>query len=311
MLDSKNASECMLNISRSSYERAIANVTRGDSAMCNADLALTCVSQGLWNGARKGSLPEVKKYLSQDADPNFYWTDSGDADCDSSDEICGTSVLAAVFGNKAVVLQSLVDAGADVNFLNGTMAEGFCEIDSFDYGTVAPLYVAAIKNNSFAVEVLLEADAQPDIPCGGGVFSPLVIAASRGTKAVLDLLLAAQPDVDTVDEGGAGDTALHGALKRVAVFEEQNEFVEALLAANACANIPNLLHGDTAVHTAARSGNLRAVELLMGAEGDPMQRNNAGLTPGDVVCISIKTGEVVEGCDGDKVKALLESQMVG
>eukprot|EP00803_Ostreobium_quekettii_P006185 evm.model.scf_1166.2 EVM.evm.TU.scf_1166.2 scf_1166:34963-38674(+) len=253
---------------------------------------------GLWSASLRGSLVDVKMYLEMGADPNFYWTGSGGSECNFvSDEICGTPLLAAVWRKKAVVLQSLIDAGAEVNRINASKADGSC-----GGRPVTPLYVAVVNNYTFVTEILLESKADPNIPCDNGAFFPLAVVTNL---KILKLLLAANADVDVANGQYEGKTALHRAFGSGSGFEDQNMFARELLMAGACPNIPDLAFGDTALHSASRVGNLEGLKLLLKAEGDPSFRNNDGLAPSDVVCRAVT--DQGGSCSGDDIKDLLIS----
>ncbi|KAJ0043709.1 hypothetical protein Pint_19235 [Pistacia integerrima] len=95
------------------------------------------------------------------------------------------------------------------------------------------------------------------------VTSPLILAAQAGDEAVMELLLKSNTDVNDTD--AEGNAALHFALKASmgsCQHVQQNRIVGLLLKHGARVNQKNKL-GLTAVHLAAASGNLQALEALM------------------------------------------------
>ncbi|KAJ0099961.1 hypothetical protein Patl1_21921 [Pistacia atlantica] len=95
------------------------------------------------------------------------------------------------------------------------------------------------------------------------VTSPLILAAQAGDEAVMELLLKSNTDVNDTD--AEGNAALHLAFKASmgsCQHVQQNRIVGLLLKHGARVNQKNKL-GLTAVHLAAASGNLQALEALM------------------------------------------------
>jgi ankyrin repeat protein/thiol-disulfide isomerase/thioredoxin len=97
--------------------------------------------------------------------------------------------------------------------------------------------------------------------------TPLILAASTGNVAIVQALLKAGADVNA-QEGVNGDSALMYA----AVWGNM-PLVRILLDAKAQANLKDTV-GCTALHLAARDGNIETMELLLAAGADPSAQDS-------------------------------------
>ena len=258
-------------------------------------------TQALWQAAFDGVLPSVQKYLKKGADPNFFWTSDSGVCCRDDpvlqflcgNQVCGTSLFVAALRGKSTVINALLEGGADPD----VTTPGFFDLN--------PL-VAAIRNRFlFVVDLLLQGDADPNLPGDSVQTYPLHAAVEIKNKKILELLLAAQADPDLPNADG--DTPVHSAVREKSALGVT--MLKALVEAGGCADIPNGIDGDTPLHLAAKFGSLEMVQILLEADGDPTFPNNDGLTPIDVVCEEANPN--AKGCKDGAVKAVLEKAAVG
>ena len=110
-------------------------------------------------------------------------------------------------------------------------------------------------------------------------FFPLGLAAFFKHPAVAKLLIEAGADVNMASKP-AGFTPLHSAVADDE-GEAAKDLVRMLLDANADPNARSATDG-TPLHTAAFTGNIPILQLLLAYGGDPAAADNKGHTPLDV-----------------------------
>jgi ankyrin repeat protein len=110
-------------------------------------------------------------------------------------------------------------------------------------------------------------------------FFPLGLAAFFKRPAVAKVLIEHGADVNMASKP-AGFTPLHSAVADDA-GEATKDLVRMLLDANADPNARSATDG-TPVHTAAFTGNIPVLQLLLAYGGDPAAADNKGRTPLDV-----------------------------
>jgi ankyrin repeat protein len=79
---------------------------------------------------------------------------------------------------------------------------------------------------------------------------------------------------------GEGSTALAEAAESTR-YKEADQIASMLIARFVSVSAPNK-RGETALHAAARNGNVKLIERLMKAGADPMAKDNSGWRPLEV-----------------------------
>jgi uncharacterized protein len=212
---------------------------------------------------------------------------------DSTDGRGRTALHAVADEDDGRILAALIKAGAPV--------------DARDKDGTTPLCVAAERGVAGNVTLLLQARADPAVPCGrdreaalheaadGGKAAivqaligagapvnardrhfetPLHEAAGEASGSALRVLLAAGADVNV--KGGYGETPLHEAVNGRHLAN-----VQALLAAGAEVDARNF-RGETSLFEAARNGSMDIIPVLLNAGADPQARDTGGETPAGI-----------------------------
>lgn len=204
----------------------------------------------------------------------------------------GTALCLAVeYGHAEVVLE-LLGSGADVNSIND---RGYHNYNFPDY---SPLCIAAVRNNTNMVDILLAGGAHLGEERGTAL--PLHLAAKRGCLGPLDSLLAAGASVNRIDSDGR--SALHmaclhahpeilinrgsfGDMSRSScAYSEGGRSLERLLLAGAQVDLTDN-EGRSALHVACLHSHERAVELLVRHGASVKLLCHEGRSPGDVVAL--------------------------
>lgn len=103
---------------------------------------------------------------------------------------CGISPLhMAAERNRDIVLEMLIEAGFDVNFM---LSEDWSKMYE-DHRSTA-LYCAVSNSNVDAAEMLLEAGANPNLD----TFNPLLVAVRKGYMEIVKLLVHHGANVNSV-----------------------------------------------------------------------------------------------------------------
>lgn len=248
----------------------------------------------LHEAAREGDQNRVRMLLELGADPaerSGEWIDDAVPEGGYYDPGLTAMMLAARAGNTGIV-KLLIDHGAsvsdqgqrgetavlfaavecDVDTLNLLLANGaatdvVCHIKAYDdelgwYYAGTPMHAAADCGWPESVRCLLGHGAQVDhrlFPCGR---TPLMYAAARGHHAVIDTLLRAGADPNLRETLPAYNydrdfTALHYAARNGDV-----ESVRLLLEAGAKSDAVETTTGDTPISIARDEGHRNIVALL-------------------------------------------------
>ena len=158
-----------------------------------------------------------------------------------------------------------------------------------------PLYIACQQGNTEAVRVLLQHQADPNIPSSDNKKTPLMVACSNTHAEVVKLLLAHKAtDVEALDE--THDTALRYANDR------NNTEIVRLLLESAHAN-PNVYGRNdwSCLLVSCCDGYLDNVALLLEHGADPYHRVKGGKT---CLMMASQNGHI------DIVRLLLNSKQV-
>jgi ankyrin repeat protein len=168
-----------------------------------------------------------------------------------------TALLWATHWNALETAQLLVRAGADANAAN-------------DF-RMTPLSQACTNGSAAFVDLLLKAGANPNTPVATGV-TPLMTCARSGNADAVRLLLAGDADVNA-KEPSQNQTALMWAAA-----EHHPDVVRRLIDAKADLRA-HTNNGFTALHFAAREGDIESARLLIAAGVDINIHSQPDLSP--------------------------------
>ena len=188
----------------------------------------------LVEAARNRDLHQIRALLRQRVDVNVRSHDGA------------TALLWAVHGNDLEAADLLIRAGADANISNEFR--------------VTPLSLACTNRNATLVERLLKAGADPNTAIATGE-TPIITCAGTGSVDAVRLLIAGGANVNA-KEPAQNQTALMWAIA------EHHAAVVQLLIEHRGDLQARTKQGFTALHFAAREGNLEAVRLLLAAGMD-------------------------------------------
>jgi type 1 glutamine amidotransferase len=140
-------------------------------------------------------------------------------------------------------------------------------------GNLTPLHQAIMRKREDAVELLLEAGADPNIVTPGKE-SALHLAIDRGLKRSAGLILESGIDFSIRNKGGW--TALH-----LAGAKNRNEIMKMMIEAGADVNLRSEL-GGSPLHEAAVGGDAELIHMLLEAGCDPKVASKTGVTAYDI-----------------------------
>eukprot|EP00931_Biecheleriopsis_adriatica_P115298 TRINITY_DN91107_c0_g1_i1.p1 TRINITY_DN91107_c0_g1~~TRINITY_DN91107_c0_g1_i1.p1 ORF type:complete len:633 (+),score=109.58 TRINITY_DN91107_c0_g1_i1:81-1979(+) len=160
--------------------------------------------------------------------------------------------------------------------------------------TSTPLHGAAFKNSLKALQLLLRAQADPNIVKAEGA-SPVFLASQYGHVDALTLLLRAKGDANRCR------TTDKCAPIHVAAKQDNLRVLQTLLKARAVQD-QQTSTGETALHIAAAYGHAEAVKMLLQCRASVDQLNSKGYTPLKLA----RTRD--EGNSDGVVKALLDAK---
>jgi ankyrin repeat protein len=188
----------------------------------------------LVDAARKQDQKTVRALLGQKVDVNARSSDGA------------TALLWLAHWNDLDTASLLLGAGADANAAN-------------DF-RMTPLSEACTNGNAALVRSLLKSGANPNTPIATGV-PPLMTCAKSGSADAVRMLIEYGAAVNA-KEPEENQTALMWAAA-----ERHPDVVKALIDAHADLKA-NSKHGFTAIHFAAREGDLESIQLLLAAGVD-------------------------------------------
>jgi ankyrin repeat protein len=209
----------------------------------------------LSRAAMEGDMPAVGRLLGENADVNGAQGD-------------GTTALHwAAYTDDAAMARLLIQAGADL------AAET-------RLGALTPLLIAAKSGNAAILGLMLEAGADANLPNTQGT-TPLMLAAASGITDAVQVLLGHGADVNATESAyGQTATMFAAALNRSDVIRllaadganlDITSEVHALhsggererRAGRPGRGSPSRMGGNTALHLAAREGQMAAVRALV------------------------------------------------
>jgi ankyrin repeat protein len=185
----------------------------------------------LVDATRNHDLKTIRSLLSQHADVNARSDDGS------------TALLWAAHQNDLDTAELLVGAGADANVANEFK--------------MTPLSQACTNGSDAFVRLLLKSGANPNTPIGTGV-TPLMTCAKSGSVDAVKRLVEFGAAVE------AKEPDQHQTALMWAAAEHQLNVVHALIDAHADLKAHSKA-GFTAMHFAARQGDLEMVQLLLNA----------------------------------------------
>lgn len=151
--------------------------------------------------AKKGNASALVSLLDAGADP------------DAVDASGATALLHAVVGDFVVAAEVLTKRGARVDGRAGPGSAARSSSRAKTRGGWTPLTWASRKGQANMVEVLLAANADPNVSGGGsGSKTPLIHAAMGGHVTVVDMLAKAGADPRARDDEGF-DATMHAAFR--------------------------------------------------------------------------------------------------
>jgi ankyrin repeat protein len=188
----------------------------------------------------------VRALLSQHADVNATSADGS------------TALLWAAHWNDLETAGLLIRGGADANATN-------------DF-RVTPLSQACLNGSAAFVELLLKGGANPDTPIPTGV-PPLMTCARSGNAEAVRKLLAGDADVN------AKEPAQHQTALMWAAAERHADVVRTLIEGKADL-LARTKNGFTALHFAAREGDVESARLLLAAGMNVNLRSQPAISRG-------------------------------
>lgn len=203
-----------------------------------ATVAAGAANDDVVNAAKDQNWPQVRTLVAKHAEVNSR---SGDG---------STALLWAAHWNDLQTAALLVQAGADPNIANDLR--------------MTPLSQACTNASGAMLDLLLHAGANPNTPIGTGE-TPLMTCARTGNDEAVRLLLGRGADVNA-KEPTQNQTALMWAAA-----ERHPKILETLIAAKANLRAHTKL-GFTALHFAARFGDLESTKVLLDAGLDVNSR---------------------------------------
>lgn len=226
-------------------------------------LAVSIGDTRISDAAQKGDLALVQSLLKENVDVN---APQGDGN---------TALHWAAYREDLDMARLLVQAGASVK-VRTRLAD------------MTPLHLAAANGNAAIIDLLLKADADPNVTNGNGT-TPLMLASATGKLDAIKTLLdrGADPNARDITNGQTA-VMFAAALNRGSAIDLLARRGAILTSTTKVAEVkPNnsdkqakpderaksfaQVGGNTALHFAAREGHLDAVQALLAAGADVNQ----------------------------------------
>ncbi|HUK35509.1 MAG TPA: ankyrin repeat domain-containing protein, partial [Vicinamibacterales bacterium] len=206
----------------------------GIGAIAVAHVGADRVDQRLIDAVRSRNHAAVRSLLGRRTDVNAQSDDGS------------TALLWAAHWNDLATAELLVRAGADANAANELRT--------------TPLSLACTNGNAAFVRLLLNAGANPNTPIATGE-TPIMTCANSGNVDAVRALVEHRADVN------AKEPTEHQTALMWAAAEHHPDVVRALIDANADLQA-RTRKGFSALHFAAREGDLETITLLLAAGVD-------------------------------------------
>ena len=191
-----------------------------------------------------------------------------------SPQILNAALFIALVSSNSLQLRRLLKQKADPNI-------------TIDNAT--PLFIASQEGELNLVDILLKANADPNIPIEDGA-TPLYIAVEEKRLDIVNLLLKAKADTDLAMENGKNPLYLASEFGHLGIV---NSLIKG--GANLDSQIDD---GATPLYIASEFGNFDVVKALLGAGANPDLAMHDGDTP---MIVSVRMNNL------DIFKALFEA----
>ena len=196
-----------------------------------------------------GDMEKLKKYLQDEIDIN------------SQEDFGSTALHAAANSGKKDIVEFLISKGANVDAKDA-------------YYGVTPLYYAAMHNYEDIADLLLAKGADVNAKEEDGHYTLLYYAIWDNSKDAIKLLISKGANVNVKDESGYTPLVF-------AVWENDKDMVELLIDKGADINIEDN-DGYTPLYWAAMEGNKELVELLTAKGATPISAIHLAARAGDL-----------------------------
>jgi ankyrin repeat protein len=207
--------------------------------LTTAAASAATVDLRLVDAVRSQDQPAIRRLLEQHLDVNI----DVNIDVNARAHDGSTALLWAAHWNDVETAGLLIRAGADANISN-------------DF-RITSLSLACTNGSTRFVALLLDAGANPNTPIATGE-TPLMTCAATGNADAVRLLISRGADIDAKEPTQHQDALMWAAAERHA------DVVRALVDAGADLRA-RTRQGFTALHFAAREGDLESTRTLLGA----------------------------------------------
>jgi ankyrin repeat protein len=161
-------------------------------------------------------------------------------------------------------------AASDVTTVSSFLAAGISP-NARDKSDETALIAAASRGDMDVVKALLQGGADLNANVRGG-YTALLLALINKHDEVADVLVA-QPSLDLNARGSDGVTPL-----MIYVWRRRGDVVEELLQRGAEVHLQEH-DGDTALHAATTTGDIKVLQMLLAKGANPNLKNKLGGTP--------------------------------
>ncbi len=274
--------EAALSYARNKNDADVITVLKRAGAKDEQIYAGLNADESLIKAARMGDITKARQLLADGANPNF------------TDKNGVTPLLAAAHEGQSIVLQALLDAGVEVNFVPSglrqfAMSKSHAPLSERELMEAASrgetaLNAAVRQGHVDAVDYLLKHDAKIDLANRHGE-TPLLVAASAGNLEMVKRLLDNGADPNSVEQDNRRNRlalAKHAmgrdSVLILAVQKGHLDISQALIKAGADVDYRGFL-GKTALYAAVENGRRNLLQLLVEQKADANINSLPGITP--------------------------------